>query len=130
MERSFSVAVGGTQAGKVTVRRQGLYYLFSCRCNISGDILYRLVVSCGSIRENLGILVPEEGGFVLNTKIPVKRIGEGDMSFTLVAKQDDSRKSFVPIKPEEPFAYISRLKESFLIRQNGQTGIQIIKMQE
>lgn len=92
--------------------------------------MYRLMVTCGSSQESLGILVPMEGSFVLNTKLPVKRIGEGNMIFTLVSKQEGHMENFVPISPEEPFAYISRLKESFLIHRNGQPGINIKKVQE
>lgn len=125
MEHCFSVTVSGKPVGKVIVQRQGLYYHFSCRCNLTGNILYRLMVICGSIRESLGILVPEDGSFVLTTKVPVKRIGEGDMTFVLVSKQEQYQGTFVPIRPEEPFAYISRLKQSFLMHQEGQPGIQI-----
>ena len=88
------------------------------------------MVTCGSVQENLGILVPEEDSFILNTSLPVKRIGEGEMSFVLRPKQESLTGSFVPISPEEPFSYISRLKESFLLYQNGQPGIRIAKMQE
>ena len=130
MERTFPVTVCGRQAGKVLVRRQGLYYHFSCICNLEKDRIYRLVVACGSFRENLGIPVPDGGSFVLNTKMPVKKIGEGNMSFSLVSKQETASGTFVPISPEEPFAYISRLKETFLVIQNGQSGINIEKMQE
>lgn len=130
MDRSFSVSIGGNAVGKVTVRTIGLYYQFLCRCHLSGEIIYRLKVTCGSIQQNLGILVPESEGFILNTKVAIKRIGEGEMSFTLVSQQEKERGTFIPICPEEPFSYISRLKESFLIRQNGCLGIQIAKMQE
>lgn len=130
LESSYCVTVGGNHAGKVLVRRQGLYYHFSCRCRLHCDTIYRLVVSCGNHRENLGILVPDGDGFILQTKLPVKKLGEGDLSFTLVAKQESVAGTFVPIHPEEPFAYIARLKESFLILRNGQPGIYIKKMQE
>ena len=130
MEDSFSVTVCGKHAGKVQVQRQGLYYHFFCSCKLSGDIIYRLMVTCGSKRENLGILVPQEGSFVLNTKVPVKRIGRGDLSFTLQPRQETPAGVFVPISPEEPFAYISRLKRSFLILKEGQAGIQMEQMQE
>ena len=130
MEHSYSVTVCGQHAGKVLVQQQGLYYLFSCRCSLSGDVMYRLTVSCGGLRENLGILVPEHGSYVLNKKVPVKRIGNGAMSFALVPKNDDLKRTFVPIHPEEPFGYISRLKESFLMIRNGQPGICIEKQQE
>lgn len=130
MEKSFCVTVGGNPVGKVTVRRQGLYYQFSCRCDLIGNSLYRLTVTCKTGRIYLGILVPENGGFVLNTKVPVKKIGEGDMSFSLVSKHDDRQGSFAPIYPEEPFSYLSRLKTSFLVYENGVPGIQIVKNQE
>ena len=131
MERSYSVKLGETPVGKVAVHKEGLYYVFSCRCNLSGEQLYRLVVNRGCIQENLGILVPENGCFVLNTRISVKRIGEGEMSFRLVAKREENpKKIFVPIYPEEPFSYISRLKRSFLVYQCGLVGINIEKMQE
>lgn len=130
MERQFSVTVCGKQAGKVLVQRKGLYYYFQCRCGLSGDIIYRLVVTCSNIRESLGILVPKDGCFVLDTKVPVKKIGAGEWSFELVPKHETAAGTFVPICPEEPFAYIARLKKSFLVLQNGQAGIYISQKQE
>ena len=130
MEENYSVTVGGKHTGKVIVRRQGLYYHFSCRCSLSGEIMYRLMVTCGTVNVNLGILVPENGGFALDTKQPIKRIGEGELRFVLVPKQDIQPVIFVPISPEEPFAYISRLKRSFLAIRNEQMGLMIDEMQE
>lgn len=130
MERSYPITVNGEHAGKVSVQRSGLYFHFSCRCCLSGDMMYRLFLTCGSVQENLGILVPMDGSFVLHTKLPAKRLGEGEMSFSLIPKQEAQTKNFVPISPEEPFAYLSRLKESFLVLRNGQPGILIEKKQE
>lgn len=130
MEHCFAVSVCGKQVGKVMVQQQGLYYHFHCRCNISGDIIYRLIINCGNHQENLGILVPQESSFVLDKKIPVKKIGEGKMSFRLTSTQEHLTGTFIPIRPEEPFAYIARIKESFLILKDGQPGICIDKMQE
>ena len=129
MDQNYTVTVCGKQAGKVVVQRQGLYYHIHCRCCLAGDIMYRLVVNCGSIRESLGILVPEGGSFVLDTRLPVKRIGEGKLAFALIPKHEISSGSFVPIRPEEPFSYIARLKESFLILRDGQPGILIHERQ-
>lgn len=85
----------------------------------------RLEVSCGGNRENLGIVIPMDGGFGLDTKIPVKRIGEGQLHFFLMPKHEVPAGRFVPISPEEPFAYIARLKESYLVRKEGQVGVMI-----
>ena len=130
MEQQFPVTINGKVVGKVLLQRQGLYYCFFCRCNLSGNIIYRLIVTCDTVRENLGILVPQGNAFILNTKVPVKRIGEGHMTFILVSKHDNSNGIFIPISPEEPFAYISRLKNSFLVLRDGTHGICIEKMQE
>ena len=94
-----------------------------CRCQISGDVVCRLHVSCGDKRENLGVVVPVDGGFGLDTKLPVKRLGEGKMEFTLIPKHEVLEGTFVPIYPEEPFAYIERLKEAYLVRKGEQVGV-------
>ena len=130
MEQSYAVTVGGKPAGKVLVQRQGLYYHISCRCQLKGDTIYRLIVTSGSTSINLGVVVPIDNGFMLNTKLPVKKIGEGEIVFTLYAKQEESALTFTPITPEEPFSYISRLKDSFLNLQDGQVGILFNKKQE
>lgn len=130
MEDHYAVTVRGKHAGKVSVQRQGLYYHFLCRCDLCADVMYRLIVTCGENQESLGILVPKNGCFILEKKLPVKRIGEGVLSFSLVPKQERFTGTFVPICPEEPFAYISRLKHSFLILRDGQPGICIEKKQE
>ena len=130
MEQSYMVTVNGTPVGKVLVQRKGLYYHIACKCQLKGDTIYRLVVTSGSTCVNLGIVVPTGDGFTCNTKLPVKKIGEGELGFTLCTKQDESLHTFIPITPEEPFTYISRLKDSFLILQDGQPGIHINKTQE
>lgn len=124
MEGSYGVYFGNQQTGKVQVLRQGLYYRFICRCQLSGDVVCRLHVSCGDKRESLGVVVPMDGGFGLDTKLPVKRLGEGKMEFLLIPKHELGQvETFVPIYPEEPFSYIERLKNAFLARKNGQVGV-------
>lgn len=125
MEQWYPVLLGKAQAGKVCVERQGLYYRFCCRCNLTGTGIYRLYVRCGGVSQSLGVVIPTEGGFGLETKVPVKRIGEKTMEFTLLLKPGETGGRFIPIYPEEPFAYISRLKDGFLARQNGQLGLQL-----
>lgn len=123
MEQDYEVSFGGKPVGRVQVSRQGLYYRFCCRCRVSGDVVCRLYAQCGDNKENLGVVVPMGDGFGLDTKIPVKRLGEGTMEFRLVPKSEKNPEGkFVPIYPEEPFSYIERLQDAFLAVQNGQTG--------
>lgn len=125
MEGIYGIYLGKKLAGKAQVKRQGLYYVFRCRCQLPEEDVFRLSVSCGEKKENLGVVIPLEGGFGLDTRLPVKRLGEGSLEFQLHSRHAMSEGTFVPICPEEPFRYISRLKESFLVRKNGQAGIEI-----
>lgn len=116
------LTLGGKTVGKVQVLRQGLYYAFHCRCRISGETAVRLLARCGERREDLGVLVPMEGGFGLDTRRPVKHLGEGEIQFLLASKHDSPQTYFAPISPEEPFAYLQRLKDAYLETRNGQKG--------
>ena len=125
MTGDYEVFFGNQPVGRVQVLRQGLYYRFVCRCKLTGDVVCRLYVSCGGQQENLGVVVPRGDGFGLDTRQPVKRFREGEPSFSLITKHEPSSGQFVPIIPEEPFAYIERLKTSFLVRKYGQLGINL-----
>ena len=125
MEGTYPVFFGQAQVGKVQVRKQGLYYRIFCRCRMTGDVVCRLTVQCGQNRENLGVVVPVEECFGLEKSVPCKRLGEGDPEFCLLPKHEKAAGTFVPIYPEEPFAYISRLKKSYLQIKEGQVGIRV-----
>jgi len=125
LEGNYGVYFGNSLAGKVQVMRQGLYYRIVCRCRITGAVVCRLYANCGTGKEDLGIVVPIDDGFGIDTRVPVKRFGEGEVTFRLCPKQEFAEDSFAPIFPEEPFSYIARLKDAFLEHRNGQIGIRI-----
>ncbi len=85
--------------------------------------MYRLTVRCGEKTENLGIPVPEGSWFVLRTRIPVKKLGEGEMQIRAEPKHTDLSGKFIPLSPEEPFRYLRRLQDAFLQVRDGQVGI-------
>ena len=127
LEGNYGVYLGKEACGKVQVLRQGLYYRFLCRCRFRCEGICRLQVSCGGKQTDLGILVPVEEGFGLDRKIPVKHFGEGNPEFRICLNQRVKEERFVPICPEEPFAYIAKLKDAYLVHRNGQAGILIEK---
>ena len=126
MEQQYSVFHSGKHCGKVTVFRRGLYYQIHCRCILPNTDIFRLQVQCGNKKENLGVLVPTADRFGLDTRIAAKQLGEGELTFSVVSKREPAASQFVPILAEEPFAYIARLKESFLEIRNGQPGIRVL----
>lgn len=128
MQGDYEVTLGGKRVGKLRLERQGLYYRVICRCNLSGEVMYRLEACGEKGRTNLGILIPCESGFGMDTRFPVSRVGEKQLEFTLQPKHDSlGNRQFVPISPEEPFAYLSRLKGAFLEIQEGKQGVSIPK---
>lgn len=120
MEGYYEVTYGTKVIGKVQVIRQGLYYRFICHCRLETEAISKLVIQFGNTCENLGVLILGEEGLVLDKKYPVKKFSEGKPVFYLAPGHDSMCGRFVPICPEEPFAYISKLKDAFLATRNGQ----------
>lgn len=125
MVGTYEIMKGSSTVGQVTVERQGLYYHFVCRCGLMDKEIYRLMVSCNGNWENLGTLIPLDGFLKLEKRIPVKRLGAGTPEFFLTTKDRVPKGKFVPVYPEEPFSYMSRLKNAYLERREGQLGLVI-----
>jgi hypothetical protein len=119
---TYEIYLGQDAVGTVRVMQEGLYYRFLCRCELSGDVVYRVMVSCGTHQENLGVLVPMNGVFYIDKKVPLKHLGKGKLEFRLLPKHPELE-HFVPLGPEEPFSYISRLKNAYLLKKDGQRFI-------
>ncbi len=125
MVGTYDVKIGDIKVGEVAVEKQGLYYRFSCRCHLSGKTMHRAVVICGGVRVDLGICVPVDGRFGVDKKLPCKNFAPGKPEFLLLPKGNERSGKFVPVYPEEPFAYMSKLKNAFLEIRDGQAGILI-----
>ena len=83
------------------------------------------MVHCNGKRENLGVLVPCQNGFTLEKRVPVKQLSGAAPSFLITAHHESAEGKFVPVCPEVPFRYISRLRNACLVYRNGQAGILI-----
>ena len=123
MDDFYDIMLADKPIGTASVKREGLYYSFRCHCRLSGDVIYKLVVSCGDKAESLGVCVPRGNSFGLETRLPVKRLGEGSLAFRAVPKHMELEGRFVPIRADEPFAYIDRLHKAHLEIRGNQTGI-------
>jgi len=120
----YAVCFGTERVGSASVSKEGLYYRIRCQCQLSGDVPCRITVS-GERDADLGLCVPLGDHFGVETRIPIKRVGEGNLSFQVTPKHRETTEQFIPISPEEPFQYLARLKDAYLIRRNGQAGIAI-----
>jgi len=115
----------GNRIGECSVYREGLYYRFICRCDVAFEKVYCLYVQIGEQCENLGVLVPVDGGFGFSIRLPAKRFQTGMPVFYAAAKQGDTPRKFIPIYPEEPFAYLKRITDCCLARRDGQIGVML-----
>ncbi|MGN0999165.1 MAG: hypothetical protein ACI4PO_06395 [Faecousia sp.] len=123
MTGTYDILLGGKPVGQASVTEQGLYYRFDCRCRITGEVMYKLTVTCGGKTEDLGLLVPEGKDFVLKCRLPEKRLGQGKPEFRAIPRHGRMEGTFIPVYPDEPFSYISRLHSAFLENRGGQMGV-------
>ena len=120
MEGTYDVYSAGQIVGSVVVTRQGLFYQFLCRCDLSGDVMFRLILCCDDLEWDLGILTPTDGKFGMNTKWSTKKLGQGRPKFYLKPNRHTSGMNMVKICPEEPFAYLTKLQDAYLRKQRGE----------
>ncbi len=125
MVGTYEIRQGHRAVGAVRVEKQGLYYHFSCRCELTGEVMHRLVVVTDSGKADLGVCVPMDGRFGVEKRLPCKQVGGGSPQFQLLPKHERMQGRFVPIYPEEPFSYMAKLKDAYLATRNGQVGIVI-----
>lgn len=133
MMDSYNVMLKGKPVGTVRLVRQGLYFSVQCRCCAENKDIYRLFADCDKDRVRLGVLVPQGNGLVLETKIPVKKLNTEHVDFFIEssavrqqteARMDDHCK-YISVYPDEPFAYLARIKNSYMATRNGKPGIMI-----
>lgn len=127
MEGNYPIYHGPQQVGQAQITRRGLYYYFNCRLQLSGAVVFRLQIRCGDITENLGIPVPEGDIFILQKTLPASRFPREKPEFCVFPKHEPMNEFFVPLHPDEPFAYLSRLQDARLQRQGDRLGIVIKK---
>lgn len=98
MAEIYDITYDGAIVGTAKMEKQGLYHVFSCRCRLPDDGLYRIHVFCGEKYEDLGICIPMGDTFGMDKKLAAKKLGEGPVSFALHPKDWKVEKSV--IKPE------------------------------
>ena len=123
MMHTYDILLGGETVGSAQVTREGLYYCFHCSLNLSGEVMYKLVLQKEEESVYLGIPAPQGGAFTLTTRIPIKRIGDGPFTIRAVPKHAPVGSRFIPLKEDEPFRYLNRLNDAAYAIVKGQPGI-------
>ena len=127
MEGTYEVKGGGQAIGSVTVTRQGLYYHFACRCHVSGEVMFRLIMESDGTKHDLGLLVPMDDCFGLHTRLNIKTVRNCRPEFYLKPNRNKMEDRLISICPEEPFGYLHKLESAFLVRN---TNVLMVGFQE
>ena len=125
MDGLYDIYRGHEKIGKAEVKREGLYYHFRCVCNLTGEVMYRVTVSCDENTENLGIPIPTGDSFYLDKKLPASHFVGTEPVFRAIPKHPQVSNIWMPITPEKPFEYIDRLENAVAEQRNGELGILI-----
>ena len=123
----YDIYKGEKKIGKAEVSREGLYYRFRCCCDLPGDQIHRLTVSCGGKTENLGIPIPGGDTFWLSVRLPVSRFPQGEPLFYALPKEN---KNWLPVSEDTPFPYLAQLSDAVLTECDGKIGLVISKPEQ
>ena len=125
MSDSYDVFLSGEKVGVIAVRKNGLFYGFDCKCTLRKTAIYTVIACCGDRNVNLGVLIPNGDVFCLQKQIPVKKLGEGNWSFSVEEKNKQNTMTFYAVDENKPFRHIDKLVNAYWDCQNGQIGIKV-----
>lgn len=125
MDGIYSVRFGRNIAGQVEVEPDGLYSHVRCRCSLPLGTIGRLWLYGENTRLNLGVLLPGQEGFILERRIPAKQMDVSNPDFVVQTSEENRSEFFVPVREGEPFAYLSKLKNSRYAVRDGIPGLLI-----
>ncbi len=127
MEEKYDVYLEGISCGTAFLSKQGLYAFIRCFCSLPPESMVHLQLECSDATEDLGLLIPTSGGFMLEKKLPLKRLGEGNMRFSLRRRHqnDDPTQRFIPVFCDSPFEQLHLLDGACFARRNGISGVLI-----
>ena len=111
---NYDVTYGENTVGTVQLEREGLYLRLRCRCRVQDNAIHRLYAD----GEKIGVLIPENGDLVLETKVAAKRLKK-ESTFSL----EEKGRNFIPIHPGEAFGHLGKLRLAKLAFREGEPGI-------
>ena len=117
MVGEYPIFFAGEEKGIAVVTRQGMFWYIRCSCQCCEELGCSVIVSWTEDQcVDLGRCFREEDRWCLSTRIRRNAVPEGKPVFRMMIKNAKSAERLVPIQPEEPFAYLSRLKNAYLVR--------------
>ncbi len=119
MVGKYEITQGDKVVGTMDVSQEGLYYRFRGKCNLKTDCIYRVTIASG---EKLGVLIPCNGVFVIDTKRPAKLFADVVPIFRIVT-DNENEGNWIPINENTPFPKLTELENGVFQSKDGVPGI-------
>lgn len=119
----YPVYQGDQSVGSAVVSLSGLYYHIRCSCKPADDKIYRLMAVDTNGNVELGVLVPTNGKYCINKKLPVKRFKGDILRFFLFSENSTDEKRFIPVDPQCTFDAIAQLESARFGAKEGKYGL-------
>ncbi len=123
MCRKYDIDYLGEKVGTASVKKEGLYLSVLCKCSFLKEGIYKIDMVSGGNTVHLGTCIPEGDAYVLQKKVPVKSLTEGNLEFRINSPCNCGVNKLIPVATDKPFPNISSLKEGRLVIQNGESLI-------
>ncbi len=123
MEARYDVFMGDRRIGTLQLREAGLYYQLSCICSLEKKDMHELWCETAHGNEKLGVLIPDDIGCGIHTKIPRRRLGQGSIRFYVAPRTAPHSVSVEPLDPHVPFCRIMDLATARFVRRGNDAGI-------
>lgn len=125
MNCQFDVYLGCQSVGKVTIQKQGCFYVIDCFCSIPMIEGYKLILNSNDKEMNLGRFIPHSNGVGLKTRVKADTVDMSKVRFYILSAKSLSTSEFYPVYEDKPFAYLEKISQSVLQIRDGIYGIVI-----
>ena len=117
MLKQCEIKLNGETIGTASIRKEGLYYHFDCRCRFSDKKFHRLTAVCGELSADLGICVPSGNDFVVKTKVAVSRLGIGQINIEADRSDKRPKQTVVSVTENGAFSNLEDLDKAVLCNE-------------
>lgn len=119
----FSIYFGEKICGRARLEKEGLYYRITCKCEIPTDALCRMQMKTRGECIDLGTCIKKGSSYMINTKIPCKRIDPEDVQITMLTNAPHTTGNFIPVSSKLPFPYLHKLERGRMAFVGEQVGM-------
>lgn len=118
----YEIILRGKSVGTMDVSREGLYYRFRGKCKLPMDNIYRMRILQDDSVGKLGVLVPCNGLFLLDTKRPAKLFTNTVPAFC-IESENEAENEWVAIDENTPFPKLADLENGVFMCKEKVPGI-------